>query len=218
MPRDIVCGATNFAVGDLVVVALPGTTLPGDFTSRRARPTAGMSDGMICSAAELGLGSDHVRDHGVPAGHRRTRRLAASTCSASTTWCSTWRSRRTVATACRCAASRARSRAPTTWTSSTPPMSRRCPSTGEAWPLTVDAGTGVSRFALRPVTGIDPARAVAVVDAPQVAAVRHPADLAGGRRHQLRDARTRPPDARPRPRPDHTAVSGCASPNPARRC
>ena len=39
--RDIVCGATNFAVGDLVVVALPGTTLPGDFTSRHARPTAG---------------------------------------------------------------------------------------------------------------------------------------------------------------------------------
>src|SRR5687768_17291860 len=30
--RDIVCGATNFSVGDLVVVALPGTTLPGDFT------------------------------------------------------------------------------------------------------------------------------------------------------------------------------------------
>jgi phenylalanyl-tRNA synthetase beta chain len=31
-PRDIVCGATNFTVDDLVVVALPGTTLPGDFT------------------------------------------------------------------------------------------------------------------------------------------------------------------------------------------
>src|SRR6185312_8907439 len=30
-PRDIVCGATNFIVGDLVVVALPGTTLPGEF-------------------------------------------------------------------------------------------------------------------------------------------------------------------------------------------
>ena len=38
--RDIVCGATNFAVGDLVVVALPGTTLPGDFTLRRARRMA----------------------------------------------------------------------------------------------------------------------------------------------------------------------------------
>ena len=30
-PREIVCGATNFVVGDLVVVALPGTTLPGGF-------------------------------------------------------------------------------------------------------------------------------------------------------------------------------------------
>ena len=40
-PRDIVCGATNFAVGDLVVVALPGTTLPGGLHHHaRARPTA----------------------------------------------------------------------------------------------------------------------------------------------------------------------------------
>src|ERR1700754_2658025 len=32
VPRDIVCGATNFVVGALVAVALPGTRLPGDFT------------------------------------------------------------------------------------------------------------------------------------------------------------------------------------------
>ena len=30
-PRGVICGATNFAVGDLVVVARPGATLPGDF-------------------------------------------------------------------------------------------------------------------------------------------------------------------------------------------
>src|SRR5271169_3534839 len=30
-PREIVCGATNFVVGDLIVAALPGTTLPGGF-------------------------------------------------------------------------------------------------------------------------------------------------------------------------------------------
>ena len=58
-PRDIVCGATNFAVGDLVVVALPGACCPATSPSPRARPTASTSDGMICSAAELNLGADH---------------------------------------------------------------------------------------------------------------------------------------------------------------
>ncbi len=58
--RGIVCGATNFAVGDLVVVALPGATLPGGFAIA-ARTTYGhTSDGMICSLAELRLSDDHA--------------------------------------------------------------------------------------------------------------------------------------------------------------
>jgi phenylalanyl-tRNA synthetase beta chain len=57
--RGIVCGATNFAVGDRVVVALPGALLPGDFRIT-ARTTYGQtSEGMICSARELGLGDEH---------------------------------------------------------------------------------------------------------------------------------------------------------------
>ena len=57
--RGIVCGARNFAVGDHVVVALPGAVLPGDFRIT-ARETYGHgSDGMICSQRELGLGEDH---------------------------------------------------------------------------------------------------------------------------------------------------------------
>lgn len=59
-PRGVVCGARNFAVGDLVVVTLPGSVLPGAFAIA-ARTTYGhVSDGMIASARELGIGTDHA--------------------------------------------------------------------------------------------------------------------------------------------------------------
>ena len=66
--NGIICGARNFAEGDLVVIALPGTTLPGDFTIS-ARETYGhVSNGMICSERELGLGQDHDGIMILPAG------------------------------------------------------------------------------------------------------------------------------------------------------
>ncbi|MCD2190035.1 phenylalanine--tRNA ligase subunit beta [Actinomycetospora soli] len=58
-PQGIVCGATNFAVGDLVVAALPGTTLPGDFAIAARKTYGRVSDGMLCALDELGLGEDH---------------------------------------------------------------------------------------------------------------------------------------------------------------
>ena len=58
--RYVICGATNFAVGDLVVAALPGAVLLGDF-SIGARETYGKtSNGMICSARELGISDEHA--------------------------------------------------------------------------------------------------------------------------------------------------------------
>jgi len=54
-PQGIVCGAHNFGPGDLVVVVLPGATLPGGFEISARKTYGHLSSGMICSAAELGL-------------------------------------------------------------------------------------------------------------------------------------------------------------------
>ncbi|MEI7453489.1 MAG: phenylalanine--tRNA ligase subunit beta [Actinomycetes bacterium] len=57
--RGVICGARNFVQGDVVVVALPGTELPGGFKIAQRETYGKVSDGMICSASELGLGDDH---------------------------------------------------------------------------------------------------------------------------------------------------------------
>lgn len=58
--RFVICGATNFEVGDKIVMALPGAVLVGDFVIS-ARETYGKtSNGMICSSRELGLSDEHA--------------------------------------------------------------------------------------------------------------------------------------------------------------
>src|SRR5438270_1339651 len=56
--RQIVCGATNYKVGDKVPLALPGAKLPNGTEIRKSKLRGVDSEGMLCSAIELGLGTD----------------------------------------------------------------------------------------------------------------------------------------------------------------
>ncbi|WP_226344754.1 phenylalanine--tRNA ligase subunit beta [Agilicoccus flavus] len=58
--QEIVCGAHNFDVGDLVVVVLPGAVLPGGFAISARKTYGHLSNGMICAEDEIGLGTDHA--------------------------------------------------------------------------------------------------------------------------------------------------------------
>src|SRR6266480_956711 len=56
--RQIVCGASNYKVGDKVPLALPGAKLPNGTEIRKSELRGVESEGMLCSAIELGLGED----------------------------------------------------------------------------------------------------------------------------------------------------------------
>jgi phenylalanyl-tRNA synthetase beta chain len=57
--RHVWCGAFNMAVGDIVPLATLGTTMPNGMTIERRGILGIDSEGMLCSATELGLGDDH---------------------------------------------------------------------------------------------------------------------------------------------------------------
>jgi phenylalanyl-tRNA synthetase beta chain len=56
---QVCCGAFNMAVGDLVPLATLGTTMPNGLVIEKRKLRGEWSNGMLCSAAELGFGSDH---------------------------------------------------------------------------------------------------------------------------------------------------------------
>jgi len=59
-PLEIVCGATNFDVGDLVPLAPVGAVLPGGFAIGRRKMKGVVSNGMLCSGRELALSDDQA--------------------------------------------------------------------------------------------------------------------------------------------------------------
>jgi len=66
-PLDIGCGAFNMAAGDLVPLATIGTVMPNGLEIGRRKMAGVWSNGMLCSATELGLGEDHAGIFVLPA-------------------------------------------------------------------------------------------------------------------------------------------------------
>jgi phenylalanyl-tRNA synthetase beta chain len=153
--REIICGATNFATDDLVVVALPGTKLPGGFEITERKTYGRTSDGMICSAAELGLATDHSGILVLPPGTAEPGASGVEVLGlddavlhlAITPDRGYCMSVRGLAREIACAYD---------LDFIDPAAVPALPREADAWPLTVQPETGVRRFALRPVTGIDP--------------------------------------------------------------
>ncbi len=60
---DVVCGAPNIEVSQIVPVATIGAALPNGIVIQAATIRGASSQGMLCAADELGLGSDHSGIH-----------------------------------------------------------------------------------------------------------------------------------------------------------
>ncbi|MBB4856083.1 phenylalanyl-tRNA synthetase beta chain [Mycobacteroides chelonae] len=155
-PREIVCGATNFAVDDLVVVALPGATLPDDFTIATRKTYGHTSDGMICSTTELGLGPDSSGILVLPPGTAASGADATEVVGLDDAifdlsitpdrgYCLSVRG---LARDLACAYD---------LDFVDPAAVQPLPVERQSLPVHIDSGTGVKRFGLRPVIGIDPA-------------------------------------------------------------
>lgn len=82
--HDIVCGADNIFVGAKVPVALPGVTLPDGLTIEKRKIRGTVSDGMLCSARELGLSDDHTGIWLLPADTKVGESLAKTAAHADT--------------------------------------------------------------------------------------------------------------------------------------
>ncbi|MGW4368298.1 phenylalanine--tRNA ligase subunit beta [Nocardia takedensis] len=154
--QEIVCGASNFAVGDLVVVVLPGGVLPGGFAISSRKTYGHVSHGMICSVAELGIGKDHSGILVLEPGTAEPGTDANDLLGLDDTvielnitpdrgYCFSVRGL-------------ARELACGFDLEYADPAVRLLPDAAElAWPVTVEADSRCTRFAARRVTGIDPA-------------------------------------------------------------
>ena len=207
--HGIVCGARNFFVGDKVVVTLPGAVLPGPFPIAARKTYGHVSDGMIASARELGLGDDHegilrLSTLGIdaPVGTDAIALLGLDDAAIEINVTPD----RGYAFSIRGVA---REYAHATGARFRDPVEQTEPvdATGDGFPVEIRdeapirGRVGSAVFATRIVRDVEPDPSHAGVDDRAAEARRHPLALAARRHHELRDARARAADPRLRPRP-----------------
>ena len=152
--NGIVCGATNFAEGDLVVVALPGAVLPGGFEIAARKTYGRTSEGMICSVRELGIGEEHAGILVLPPATASPGDDAVEVLELDDTVLElTPTPDRGYALSIR---GLARELACALDAPFGDPANAELPEAeGEAWPVTIEDSHGCSRFVLRRITGLD---------------------------------------------------------------
>ncbi|HKN55717.1 MAG TPA: phenylalanine--tRNA ligase subunit beta [Amycolatopsis sp.] len=152
--HGVICGARNFAEGDLVVVALPGAVLPGDFAISSRKTYGRTSDGMICSARELGLGDDHTGILVLPSGTASPGDDAKELLGLDDTVIEVAPTPdRGYALSIRGLARELSNALDVPF--GDPALLEIPPAEGVAWPVRVDDPVGCPRFVLRRVTGLD---------------------------------------------------------------
>ncbi|MDX6745042.1 phenylalanine--tRNA ligase subunit beta [Actinocorallia sp. A-T 12471] len=153
-PQNLICGARNFAVGDTVVVVLPGAVLPGGFAVGARKTYGRLSEGMICSVRELGIGDDHdgililPEDTGVGIDAIELLGLADDVLDIAVT------PDRGYALSIRGVAREAATAYDVPFTD---PAAIEIPAEGPSYPASIEATDGCDRFVLRQVRGFDPA-------------------------------------------------------------
>ena len=211
--RHVWCGAFNMQAGDVVPLAVIGTTMPDGRTIERRGILGIDSEGMLCSARELGLGDDHAGILILPPDSAARRAVRRRRSVSSPTSCSTSTSPATGRTAGATSASPATS-PPTSGSSSACPPPALA-GTGEERRADVEivAGDRCGRFTSTVMLG-HRGRPVGGVDAAPPHRGRDATDQQRRRRQQLRDARAQP--AEPRLRPRHARLRPAAGvPHPA---